>query len=199
LWEGLRLGGQLKPSRLHRRVGGSRERLTHVSTDAADWITTVVAERAPQAVHCLDPFHLVAWATQALDDVRRQVWNTARGGTGGRTARSVTLKGARWALWRNPNTLTDKQRHTLAFIQITNKPLYRAYLLKEQFREVFAIGGRPGKQLLAAWLRWATRCRIPAFVRLARRIRHHLRGIHATFDSGLSNAASRPTTPTCAS
>jgi hypothetical protein len=57
------------------------------------------------------------------------VWNTARGGTGGRTRRSVTLKGARWALWRNPNTLTEKQRRTLAFIQITNKPLYRAYLL----------------------------------------------------------------------
>jgi transposase len=162
--------------------------LTHVSTDAAEWITTVVADRAPQAIRCLDPFHLVAWATQALDDVRRQVWNTARGGKGGRTTRSVTLKGARWALWRNPNTLTDKQRSTLAFIQITNKPLYRAYLLKEQFREVFAIGGRPGKQLLAAWLAWAARCRIGAFVRLAKRIRHHLSGIHATLDSGLSNA-----------
>src|SRR3979409_2266561 len=57
--------------------------LPHVSTDAAEWITTVVAERAPQAVRCLDPFHLVAWATKALDDVRRGVWNTARGGKGG--------------------------------------------------------------------------------------------------------------------
>ena len=162
--------------------------LTHISTDAAEWITTVIAERAPRAVHCLDPFHLVAWATKALDDVRRAVWNTARGGRGGRTPRSAALKGARWALWRNPNTLSDKQRSTLAFIQITNKPLYRAYLLKEQFREVFAIGGRPGKQLLAAWLAWAARCRIPAFVRLAKRIRHHLAAIHATLDSGLSNA-----------
>jgi transposase len=65
----------------------------------------------------------------------------------------------------------------LAFIQITNKPLYRAYLLKEQFREVFAIGGRPGKQLLGAWLTWAARCRIDAFLRLAKRIRRHLPGI----------------------
>jgi transposase len=37
------------------------KQLTHVSTDAAEWITTVVAERAPQAVRCLDPFHLVGW------------------------------------------------------------------------------------------------------------------------------------------
>ena len=162
--------------------------LTHVSTDAAEWITTVVAERAPQAVRCLDPFHLVAWATNALDQVRRGVWNTARGGKGGRTRRSVALKGARWALWRNPDTLTEKQRFTLAFIQITNKPLYRAYLLKEQFREIFTVGGQAGKTLLAAWLRWAARCRIPEFVGLAKRIRHHLPGIHATLDSGLSNA-----------
>jgi transposase len=105
------------------------KQLTHVSTDAAEWITTVVAERAPQAVRCLDPFHLVAWVTKALDEVRRGVWNIARGGKGGRTRRSVALKGARWALWRNPEDLTVDQRHTLAFIQITNKPLYRAYLL----------------------------------------------------------------------
>src|SRR5690606_8341598 len=52
-------------------------RLTHVSCDAADWITTVVAQRAPQAVLCLDPFHLITWATDALDQVRRAVWNTA--------------------------------------------------------------------------------------------------------------------------
>jgi transposase len=109
-------------------------------------------------------------------------------GTGGRTRRSALLKGARWALSRNPNTLTRKQRLTLAFIQITNKPLYRAYLLKEQFRELFAIGGRAGKTLLAGWLAWAARCRIDAFVRLAKRIRHHLPDIHATLDSGLSNA-----------
>ena len=162
--------------------------LTHISTDAADWIMGPVAERAPQAVHCLDPFHLVTWATKALDEVRRQVWNTVRGGKTGRTARSVQLKGARWALWRNPNTLSDKQRRTLAYIQITNKPLYRAYLLKEQFREVFALGGRNGKQLLAEWLRWAARCQIRPFVRLAKRIRYYLAGIHAALDSGLSNA-----------
>lgn len=62
--------------------------LTHVSADAAQWIADVVAQRAPQAVYCLDPYHLVAWITDALDRVRRAVWNAARGGKGGRTGRS---------------------------------------------------------------------------------------------------------------
>ncbi len=40
--------------------------LTHVSADGAEFIHTVLAERAPKAVLCLDPFHVVAWATKAL-------------------------------------------------------------------------------------------------------------------------------------
>ena len=46
-----------------------------VSADGAGtadgWIATVVKDRAAQAVRCMDPFHTVAWATEALDEVRR--------------------------------------------------------------------------------------------------------------------------------
>jgi transposase len=162
--------------------------LTHVSTDAADWITTVVADRAPQAIRCLDPFHLIAWATDALDQVRRQVWNAARGGRGRRTVASAALKNARWALWRNPDRLSAQQKTTLALIQQTNKPLYRAYLLKEQLREIVAVKGSDGKLLLAAWLRWAARSRLTPFVKLTATIRRHLPEIHNMLDWGLSNA-----------
>jgi len=162
--------------------------LTHVSADAAEWIETVVAARAPQAIRCLDPYHLIAWAGTALDLVRRQVWNTARGGTGGRTATSTTLKGARWALRKNPDRLSEQQRATLATIQATNRPLYRAYLLKEQLRQIVAVKGSDGKLLLQQWLRWASRCRLEPFVKLGRAVRRHLSTIHNMLDSGLSNA-----------
>jgi transposase len=53
-------------------LGESRcAQLTHVSSDGAEWIHQVVAERAPQAVLCLDAFHVVAWASTALDAVRQ--------------------------------------------------------------------------------------------------------------------------------
>src|ERR1700756_5142406 len=52
--------------------------ITHVSADAADWIADVVAERCPTAIQCADPFHVVAWATEALDTERRRAWNDAR-------------------------------------------------------------------------------------------------------------------------
>ena len=47
-------------------LGAERSaQITHVSADAADWIADVVAERCPAAIRCADPFHVVAWATEA--------------------------------------------------------------------------------------------------------------------------------------
>ena len=118
--------------------------------------------------------------------MRRQVWNTAR--RAGARGHARDLKGARYALWKNPERLTDRQRAKLAWVATLNGPLYRAYLLKEQLREVFAVRGQAGIALLDRWLAWAARCRIPAFVELARRIRKHRAGIEAALAHGLSNA-----------
>ena len=160
-------------------------RIRLVSADAAEWIGELVRERCDNAALCLDPFHIVAWATDALDVVRREVWNTAR--RSGASGHATDLKGARYALWKNPEHLTDRQRAKLAWIATLNGPLYRAYLLKEQLREVFAVRGDAGRALLDRWLAWAARCRIPAFVALARRIRKNRAGIEATLTNGLSN------------
>ena len=169
-------------------VGAERCRQVRlVSADAAEWIGELVRERCPNAALCLDPFHIVAWATDnALDRVRREVWNTAR--RAGASGHAKELKGARYALWKNPHRLTDKQQAKLAWIATLNGPLYRAYLLKEQLRQVFAVRGDDGLALLDRWLAWACRCRIPAFVELARRTRKNRGGNEAALTHGLSNA-----------
>lgn len=171
--------------------------ITHVSADQADWIAEVVAECCPAAVQCADPFHVVKWATEALDEVRRQAWNDARrsGQTRGKgygnrvaTGDARRFKGARYALWKNPDHLTDRQRDKLAWIAKTDPRLYRAYLLKEGLRYVFIVKGEAGKIALDRWLSWARRCRIRAFIHLAKRITAIRDKIHANLDHGLSNA-----------
>lgn len=179
--------------------------ITHVSADAADWIADVVAERCPNAVQCADAFHVVAWATEALDEVRRQVWNQARAIARGEPTRgrgrpradaparpgrerARALKHARYALWKNPEDLTERQADKLAWIAATHPMLYRAYLLKEGLRHVFKIKGQAGKDALDRWLSWAARCRIPAFVKLGRKIRRHRAAIDAALEHDLSNA-----------
>ena len=161
-------------------------RISLVSADAAEWIGNVVADRCPNAELCLDPFHIVAWAAKALDEVRREVWNAAR--RGGQKTLAEELKNARFALWKNPDDLTERQTATLAGIAKTNAPLFRAYLLKEQLRQVFALKGTDGMTLLDGWLKWASRSQLPAFVKLARSIREHRAGINAALTHALSNA-----------
>ena len=67
--------------------------LTHISADGAEWIHTVASERAPQAVLCLDAFHVVAWASAAVDAVRRSTWNQLR--HDGKTDQAKALKNSR--------------------------------------------------------------------------------------------------------
>jgi len=71
-----------------------------VSADGAEWISDVVAKRCKNAVHCMDPFHVVQGCTDALDEVRRDVWNAAR--KGGMKGLAGDFKGARYGLWKNP-------------------------------------------------------------------------------------------------
>ncbi|MEX2253747.1 MAG: ISL3 family transposase [Thermoleophilaceae bacterium] len=169
------------------RLGDERcAEISLVSADAAEWIANVVEARCPNAELCLDPFHVVQWATKALDEVRREVWNAAR--RNGQKARAKELKNARYALWKNPEDLTARQAGKLADIAATNQRLYRAYLLKEQLRQVFALKGADGIELLDQWLKWARRCQIPSFVKLAKSITQHRAGIEAALTHGLSNA-----------
>ena len=162
------------------------QRIELVSCDMAEWITRPLAERCPNAVVCLDPWHVVKLATDALDEIRREVWNEAR--RAGEIALAKDLKGARFALWKNPENLTPRQQLKLAQIQRINRRLYRAYLLKEQLRQIYRVDPDEAIAVLDAWLKWARRCRLTPFVRLARTIRDQRQGIEAAFRNGLSNA-----------
>jgi transposase len=167
-------------------------RISHVSADGAEWISTVVGKQCPNAVRCADPFHVVKWATEALDEVRRDAWNQARGAVTRRRAgrasgHAKALKGARYALWKNPDNLTTNQQAKLAWIAKTDPRLHRAYLLKEGLRLIFGLDPAEAPAALDRWIGWARRCRIPAFVALQHRIVKHQASILAAIDHGLSN------------
>ena len=86
--------------------------------------------------------------------MRRQVWQTARTLPDQRVAKA--FKGARWALLKNMEVLPTKQAATLREMKRTGGILWRAYLLKESLREVFAgdldaaTVGRAARSLVCA-------------------------------------------------
>ncbi len=162
------------------------QRITHVSADGATWISNAVRRHCPNAVLGMDPFHVVAWATKALDQIRRDVWNDAR--SHGQAAHAVSLKRSRWALCKNAEDLSSRQQAKLAWVEKVNQPLFRAHLLKEHLRLVFQLPFHEALDLLDQWLDWALESRLEPFVDLAYTITNHLDQILVTLDNRLTNA-----------
>jgi transposase len=159
--------------------------LTHVSADGASWIHPVVAQRAPGAELCLDAFHLVKWAGDRLDELRRRLAGELR--AAGRDGEAATLGAGMWALRKDYRKLSPGQRGTLADIAAVNKPVYKGYLIKEQIREAVKVKGEAGKTLMRGVTAWAHRCRIPEMTSLARTLSRYKAPIEAMLDGGPSN------------
>jgi len=170
-------------------VGDERAgQLQFVTCDGAEWIRTVVAERAPGATICLDTFHLIGWATDALDEVRREEWNRLRRNGGAAAAKE--FKGLRWMLLRNWENLTSAQKGVIRDLERANKRAFRAWQLKEELRDIFTMPFFASCRALDDWLIYASRSRLAPFVKLARTIRHYRSSIEATLEWKLTNGVS---------
>ena len=55
-----------------------RAKIKLVSADGARWIADCIKDYCPNAKRCIDPFHVVAWANDALDEVRKSAVRTAK-------------------------------------------------------------------------------------------------------------------------
>jgi transposase len=134
---------------------------------------------APQANICIDPYHVVQLANQALDEVRRSYWNALRGNDENDAAKR--FKQARWALLKNPDDHTSTQAATLRKLKRAGGNVWRAYTLKEALRAIFAGGLTPidVMVLIDRFCSRAARSRLKPFIRLGRTIRKHADGIVA--------------------
>jgi transposase len=143
---------------------------------------------ATKAAICFDPFHVVQAGTQALEKVRRQVWQELRRLPDQETARR--FKGARWCLLKNPGELTDDQSATLGKIKRRGGDLWRAYALKEALRAIFAgdLSEDEVGALLDRFCSRAQRSGMKPFVTLAQTIRKRRAGILAAVRLGVNNA-----------
>ncbi len=77
-------------------IGERAAKLTAVSMDMGEGYAKSVREHAPQAVICIDNYHVVQLATKALDEVRREHWNQLRRAEAQDAAKE--FKDARWSL-----------------------------------------------------------------------------------------------------
>jgi len=194
----------------------SKEQLASIKVvtgDGARWITDCVNEFTPNCERCVDPFHVVQWAMEALDEVRREVWNAAYDEVKrlkkehprkpGRpkeddpiaeeiraaVANAEEIKNSAYALGKAPEHLTEKQELRVQMIATNNNRLYRAYRMKEMLRLLLKTKDvDEAEESLKRWLWWASHSRIPAFKVLYEKIKRHKEHILNTIRLGMSNA-----------
>jgi transposase len=162
-----------------------------VTADGARYIRTCIEMYCPNAERCVDPFHVVSWAQDVLDKLRRTAWEEAKSADkekGDCSKPKNQPKASKYALLKNPENLTANQQDQLELLEKANPVLYRAYLLKEGLRLALKNGIETIESALGAWLSWAQRCRIPEFRELREKIKRHREAIIATARHGLSNA-----------
>ena len=184
-----------------------------VTGDGARWITDCVNEFTPECERCVDPFHVVEWAMDALDEVRRESWRKAyaeakateaanpRGkgrpkkddaaskAVSDAKSKASEIKNSAYALGKAPENLTENQQIKLQMIAESDNRLYRAYLMKEQLRLILKIkDADEAETALNKWLWWASHSRIDAFKELYKKIKRHKDHILNTIRLGMSNA-----------
>lgn len=179
-----------------------------VTGDGAKWITECVNAFTPGCERCVDPFHVVEWAMEALDEVRREVWREAydealqlakehHGKKGRPSADDVEaardkaneIKNSAYALGKAPEHLTENQQAKVEMIAKNNNRLYRAYCMKEMLRLLLKMKDINEAEVeLKQWLWRASHSRIDAFKKLYQKVKRHKEHILNAIRLGMSNA-----------
>jgi len=177
--------------------------LRAVSLDMGGAYEKATNNKAAHARQCVDPFHVVKLANEAIDKARRSAWNLERRthptpkrprgrppkGSPPTPTRPRWVKHTRWALLKDPDALNDSQLEVLDALRRERSVLYRCWQLKEGLRDLFRLRHPEDAAVhLDWWLAWACRCRIPVFVTLSKTIRANRDRILAAVELGLSNS-----------
>ena len=187
--------------------------IRNYTADGARYISESFGEFCPGATRCLDPYHLVEWANEALDEIRKECWNEARkqaaeakrkagkrkrGRLRGDDAEAAeareakeaadAIKGSRFALLKSPERLSEFQSAKLRFLAETQPSLYKAYELKELLRAATAMGEEGcGKAIDFFTFRCAV-SKNDVLVALGEKVKRHREAILNTVRLGFTNA-----------
>jgi transposase len=156
---------------------GNPQNITTVCADLSPAFTSGVKKHLQKAALTYDRFHIKKLVNEAMDDVRRA-----------EVSKNAEYKKTRYALLKNPQNLTEKERKKLETITKDNSEIARAYNLKTTFDDLFLLKTKEdGKAFLKKWCGWAQRSKLKPFVKVKKTIEKHANEILNWFDSRVSN------------
>jgi transposase len=159
-----------------------RQQVVGVCCDMWQPYIDLIKEYLPNVTLVFDRFHVVQQLLKAVDQVRRDEARELQ-----KTNPGLLLR-TRYLWLKNPETLTDRQRSRLSYLEQLNLRSHRAWLLKESFREFWEYTSKPwAKRFLEKWFWWATHSRLQPMRDFAWMLRRHEDGLLSYFDLKISN------------
>ncbi len=144
----------------------TKEQLKNVSTISMDmWkaFITTAKEMLPQADIVHDRFHLVQYLNKGIDQVRRR-----------EVKEHTELKHSRYALLKNPENLTEKQRIKFEEINNANYEVSKAWQIRENFKNLFSSNKDSGFALYSRWASDSTKRKINEMTKVVDMFNNHL-------------------------
>jgi len=143
--------------------------IRYVCSDMWKPYLQVIAEKAPQALHVLDRFHIVANLQKAVNEIRAAEARKMKA-----EGYEDVLKHTKYCFLKNPENLTDNQRLKLKDVLQYDLKSVRAYLLKEAFQQFWSYRSpRWAEWYLKKWCARAARSRLPPITKFVATIRKH--------------------------
>jgi len=139
----------------------------------------VAKEKLPNASIVHDRFHLVKYLNTAIDKVRRR-----------EVKDNEELKNSRYALLKNQENLTEKQRIKFDAIKQANYEVSKAWQIKENFRDLFQkeTNYMNAFYLFIKWTRDASLKHIKEVAKVVKMFKNHIPGIINALITKFSNA-----------
>jgi transposase len=161
-----------------------RGTVTGVCCDMWAPYLTVIREYLPEATLVFDRFHLMRHLLEGVDTVRKQEARELK------KTNPDLLKGAKYIFLKNPANLTERQRERMSHIERLNLRINRAYLLKEEFKQLFTYRSVVwAEKFLRRWIRRVMYSRLDPMKKFARMVKRHWHGIIAWVKVPISNGA----------
>jgi len=153
-----------------RMLGNERSsQIRYVCSDMWKAYLKVIRKKAPQALHILDRFHIVAMLNKAVDEVRRSEAKCLR-----EAGYEDLLKHSKYCFLKNESNLTDKQQLKLKDILQYDLKSVRAYLLKQSFQLFWTYRSPYWAQwYLKKWCARAMRSKLEPIKKFVKTIRNH--------------------------
>jgi len=147
----------------------SCERLRFICSDMWKPYLKVIKKKAPQALHILDRFHIVAQLNKAVDEVRRAEAKRLK-----EQGYEALLKHSKYCFLKNESNLTDKQHTTLNDLLQYDLKSVKAYLLKESFQAFWQYRSTHwAKAFLHQWCYRVMRSKLDPMKKFVGTIRRH--------------------------